>query len=78
VIYLKSLGVGLLAVLLVGLLVIGVGILVLIVVSIFSKNQDSVIGFDFVALGRSRLVLSIGLLAFVAGFLWEYMRISPR
>jgi hypothetical protein len=75
-IYIKSLVAGLLAVMVACLLIFVTGILVLIVVSVMSKDQDSGIGFDFIAFGRSALALSIGLLAFIAGFLWEYLRIS--
>ncbi|HEY2168518.1 MAG TPA: hypothetical protein VGJ30_02765 [Candidatus Angelobacter sp.] len=75
-IYIKSIVAGLLAVMLAYLLVFVIGISVLIIANVPSKEQDSVIGFDIVAFGRSLLAISIGVLAFIAGFVWEYLRVS--
>jgi len=75
-IFVKSLVAGLLAVIVAGALVFVIGISVLVVLSIMSKDQESAIGFDFVAFGRSALAFAIGVLAFITGFVWEYLRIS--
>jgi uncharacterized BrkB/YihY/UPF0761 family membrane protein len=76
VIYVKSTVAGLLAVMLTYLLVIVIGISLLIAANVMSKEQDSVIGFDVVAFGRSLLGMAIVVLAFIAGFFWEYLRVS--
>jgi hypothetical protein len=57
-------------------LVIVIGISVLIIANAMRKEQDSVIGFDIVEFRRSLLVRVIGVLAFIAGFFWEYLRVS--
>jgi hypothetical protein len=41
-----------------------------------TKKRDSGIGFDIVAFGRSPLGRVIVVLAFIAGFTWEYLRVS--
>jgi hypothetical protein len=66
VIYVKSTVAGLLAVMLTYLLVIVIGISLLIAANVMSKEQDSVIGFDVVAFGRSLLGMAIVVLAFLA------------
>jgi hypothetical protein len=76
VIYVKSTVAGLLAVILTYLLVVVIGISVLIAASVTRKEQDSAIGFDVVAFGRSLLARVIDVLAFIGGFLWEYFRVS--
>jgi uncharacterized BrkB/YihY/UPF0761 family membrane protein len=76
VIYVKSTVAGLLAVMLTYLLVIVIGISLLIAANVMSKEQDSVIGFDVVAFGRSLLGMAIVVLAFITGFFWEYLRVS--
>jgi len=71
----KSIGVGLLAVML-AFLVLVTGISALIIAGVKSKEQGSVIGFDIVAFARSLLGIAIVVLTFIAGFFWEYSRIS--
>jgi hypothetical protein len=74
VIYIKSAVAGLFAVMAAYLLVVAIGVSALILAS--SKERDSGIGFDIVAFGRSLLGSAIGVLAFIGGFLWEYLRVS--
>jgi hypothetical protein len=52
------------------------GIVTIIVLNIISKDKESTIGFDIIAFGRSALGIAIGVLAFIAGFFWEYLRVS--
>ena len=73
-IYIKSTLAGLLAVMVTCLLIVAIGISVLVIAS--SKERDTVIGFDIVAFGRSLLGRAIGVLAFVGGSFWEYLRVS--
>jgi len=58
------------------LLVLVTGISALIIAGVKSKEQGSVIGFDIVAFARSLLGIAIVVLTFIAGFFWEYSRIS--
>jgi uncharacterized BrkB/YihY/UPF0761 family membrane protein len=58
------------------LLVFVIGISVLIIASVMSQEQGSGIGFDIVAFARSLLAIAVSVLAFIAGFFWEYLRIS--
>lgn len=71
-IWLKSAGVGLLAV----LVLIPIGSLAL---SIFLKVRSGHnIGIDVVALSRSVVVRLLIVLVFALGFLWEYRRLRGR
>jgi hypothetical protein len=74
VIYVKSTAAGLLAAMVAYLLIVAIGVSVLIIAN--PKEQNSGIGFDVVAFGRSLLGRAIGVLAFVGGFFWEYLRVS--
>jgi hypothetical protein len=58
------------------LMVFVLGISVLIIASVMSKEQDAGIGFDIVAFARSLVGIATGVLAFIAGFFWEYLRVS--
>lgn len=58
-----------------GLAVFVIGIVTLIVLNIMSKDKESSIGFDIIGFGRSALGIGIGVLAFMAGFFWEYLRV---
>ena len=75
-IYIKSTFAGLIAVVGAYFLLAAIGVLVLVITSAMRNDQDSVIGFDVIALGRSLLAIATGVLAFIAGFFWEYLRIS--
>ena len=59
-----------------GLVVFVIGIVTLIVLNIMSKDKESSIGFDIIGFGRSALGIAISVLAFIAGFFWEYLRVS--
>jgi uncharacterized membrane protein YciS (DUF1049 family) len=76
VIYIKSIGAGLFAVMLAYLLIFLIAISVFVIASVMSKQQGSGIGFDIVAFARSLLAIAIGALTFIAGFFWEYLRVS--
>jgi hypothetical protein len=75
-IYIKSFFAGLCAAMFAGLLVVVIGVVTLVVLNIMSKDQESSIGFDIIGFGRSALGIAIGVLAFVAGFVGEYVRVS--
>jgi uncharacterized BrkB/YihY/UPF0761 family membrane protein len=75
-IYIKSFFAGLCAAMFAGLVVFVIGIVTLIVLNIMSKDKESSIGFDIIGFGRSALGIAIGALAFIAGFFWEYLRVS--
>jgi uncharacterized BrkB/YihY/UPF0761 family membrane protein len=75
-IYIKSFFAGSCAAMFAGLLVFVMGIVTIIVLNIISKDKESTIGFDIIAFGRSALGIAIGVLAFIAGFFWEYLRVS--
>jgi hypothetical protein len=77
-IYLKSFVAGLIAVCAAGMVVVLVATSILVFLSFKSQSEDSSIGFDIVAFGRSSLAWTIGLAAFTAGFVWEYRRILSR
>jgi hypothetical protein len=76
VIYIKSTVAGLFAVLAAYLSVVAIGISVLVIASVMSKEWDSGIGFDIVAFGQSVLGVAISVFAFMAGFFWEYLSVS--
>lgn len=70
-IWLKSFGVGLLAVLVsipIGCVALGV------ILKVISGES---LGFDVVALSRNLYVRLVFLLIFALGFLWEYRRVAP-
>ena len=74
-IILKSLAAGLLAVL---ATVVVITILVIVALLVFSARnhaEDIAIGWDPVAFGRTPLAWIVFLLAFAAGFYWQYRRI---
>jgi uncharacterized BrkB/YihY/UPF0761 family membrane protein len=75
-IYIKSFFAGLCAAMFAGLVVFVIGIVTLIVLNIMSKDKESAIGFDIIGFGRSALGIAIGVLAFIAGLFWEYLRVS--
>jgi hypothetical protein len=75
-IYVKAAIAGVAAVFAAGLVAFAVGISALIVYSFKSRNQETGIGWDIVAFTRSAWAQLIGLLAFIAGFIWEYRRVS--
>jgi hypothetical protein len=66
---------GLLLIMLTYFLVFVTGVSVLIIASVTSKEQDPGIGFDIIAFARSLVGIAIGVLAFIAGFFWEYLRV---
>jgi len=72
-IWFKSFGVGLLAV----LVTIPVGFLLLGLI-LKSKSGLPSISIDVVSLSRTFLVRLVLLLAFALGFLWEYRRLTRR
>jgi uncharacterized BrkB/YihY/UPF0761 family membrane protein len=75
-IYIKSFFTGSCAAMFAGLLVFVMGIVTIIVLNIISKDKESTIGLDIIAYGRSALGIAIGVLVFIAGFFWEYLRVS--
>jgi hypothetical protein len=75
-IYIKSAIAGFAAVIAIALVAFAIGIFILIFLSFRARTQDSGIGWDFVAFARSSSVAFIALLTFIAGFIWEYRRLS--
>lgn len=77
-IILKSLAVGLLAVLATAMLITILAIGALLVLSARNHAEDTSIGWDPVAFGREPLPWVIFLFAFAIGFYWQYRRLAGR
>ena len=74
-IILKSLAAGLLAVLTTAMTIIILAIVTVLALSAGNHREDTSIGWDPVAFGRAPLAWVILVLAFAAGFYWQYRRI---
>jgi hypothetical protein len=74
-IILKSLAAGLLAVLATAITITILAILALLALSARNHGENTFIGWDPVAFARTPLAWIIFLLAFAAGFYWQYRRI---
>ena len=74
-IILKSLAAGLLAVLATAMTITILSIVALLVLSAKNHRKDTSFGWDPVAFARAPLAWIIFLLAFAAGFYWQYRRI---
>jgi len=74
-IILKSLAAGLLAVLATAIVITILAIGALLVLSARNHEEDTSIGWDPVTFAREPLAWIIFLLAFAAGFYWQYRRI---
>ena len=77
-IILKSLAAGLLAVLATGVVITILAIVALLVLSARNNVEDTSIGWDPVGFARAPLAWVIFLLAFAAGFYWQYRRIAAH
>jgi uncharacterized BrkB/YihY/UPF0761 family membrane protein len=74
-IILKSFATGLLAVLATAMTITILAIVALLALSAGNHREDTSIGWDPVAFARAPLAWIIFLLAFAAGFYWQYRRI---
>jgi uncharacterized BrkB/YihY/UPF0761 family membrane protein len=74
-IILKSLAVGLLAVLATAMTITILVVVALLALSAGNHSDDTSIGWDPVAFARAPLAWIIFLLAFAGGFYWQYRRI---
>jgi uncharacterized BrkB/YihY/UPF0761 family membrane protein len=77
-IILKSLAAGLLAVLATAIVITILAIVALWVLSARNHAEDTSIGWDPVAFGRTSFAWIIFLFAFAAGFYWQYRRMAGR
>jgi hypothetical protein len=77
-IILKSLAAGLLAVLATATVITILAIVALLVLSAKNQTEDTSIAWDPIAFVRAPLPWVIFLLAFAAGFYWQYRRIAAR
>jgi hypothetical protein len=73
-IILKSLAAGLLAVLATAMTITILAIVALLTLSARNHTEDTSIGWDPVAFAQAPLAWIIFLLAFAAGFYWQYRR----
>jgi uncharacterized BrkB/YihY/UPF0761 family membrane protein len=74
-IILKSLAAGLLAVFATAITITILAIVAVLALSAGNHGEDTSIGWDPVAFARAPLAWIIFLLAFAAGFYWQYRRI---
>jgi len=72
---LKSLAAGLLAVLATAMTITILAIVAVLALSVRNNREDTSIGWDPVAFARAPLAWIIFLLAFAAGFYWQYRTI---
>lgn len=77
-IILKSLAAGLLAVLATAMMFTILAIVALLALSAGDHTEDTSIGWDPVAFTRAPLAWIIFLLAFAAGFYWQFHRSVPH
>jgi hypothetical protein len=76
VIYLKSILVGLLAVVVAAILIVIVGVVYLSIAS--RPSETGVVGWDPVSLAKPLTWIGVVLGIFLIGFFWEFLRASSR